>query len=143
MNTTTNTTDFVDFGIRCCSSPSIDTENIESLPSCTGGGGRLLTSTCKIKRVCLKIKDHVESTIKISIWDTYSFWIEATIFITSIIGAILIAYGIMKGFLLWLISTTISIAYFMVNKQYILSVQQIVFLITTVLGIINHFDNIF
>lgn len=32
------------------------------------------------------------------IWKTYSFWIETIIFIISVCGALLISYGITKGF---------------------------------------------
>ncbi|CCV01846.1 hypothetical protein IIV22A_002R [Invertebrate iridescent virus 22] len=43
---------------------------------------------------------------------TYSFWIETTIFIISVVGAICISYQQLQGFLLWLISNIISIIYF-------------------------------
>lgn len=74
------------------------------------------------------------------IWKTWNFWVEAVIFIISAVGAVLVAFGIMKGFLLWFVSNTISIVYFVVKKQYPLSIQQFVFLIT---GIIHHSNNIF
>ena len=87
------------------------------------------------------------SSVKIAsppkIFKTLNFWIETTIFITSVLGAICISYGVMKGFLLWFVSNTICIIYFLKKKQYPLSLQQVVFLITTILGIIHHSKEIF
>lgn len=77
------------------------------------------------------------------LWKTDSFWIETAIFIISVIGAICIAYQQSKGFLFWLISNLISIIYFASKKQYPLTLQQIVFLITTILGIIHNYRTIF
>lgn len=79
----------------------------------------------------------------IPFWKNYNFWIESIIFVISVLGAICIVYGIMKGFLLWFISNSICIVYFIVQKQYPLSLQQFVFLITTILGIVQHSDQIF
>lgn len=77
------------------------------------------------------------------LWKTYNFWIEITIFIISVIGAICISYQLLQGFLLWFFSNLISIIYFTLKKQYPLTLQQIVFLITTILGIVHNFDQIF
>ncbi len=55
-----------------------------------------------------------------------NFWIETLIFVISVLGALCVAFGIMLiGFLLWLVSNTISILYFIKQKQYPLSLQQI------------------
>lgn len=68
-----------------------------------------------------------------------NFWIETLIFIISVLGALCVAFGIMLiGFLLWLVSNTISILYFIKQKQYPLSLQQMVFLITTCIGVYNN-----
>ncbi|CCV02197.1 hypothetical protein IIV30_002R [Invertebrate iridescent virus 30] len=77
------------------------------------------------------------------LWKTYSFWIETAIFIISVVGAICISYQQLQGFLLWFISNIISIIYFAFKKQYPLTLQQIVFLITTILGIVYNYDKIF
>ena len=76
-------------------------------------------------------------------WTTAAFWVELSIFLISVVGALCIAYGIMKGFVLWLVSSVISVIYFFKRKQYPLSMQQIVFTITNVLGIVHHHRNIF
>ncbi|AAK81982.1 049L [Invertebrate iridescent virus 6] len=68
-----------------------------------------------------------------------NFWIETLIFVISVFGALCVAFGIMLiGFLLWLVSNTISILYFIKQKQYPLSLQQMVFLITTCIGVYNN-----
>lgn len=68
-----------------------------------------------------------------------NFWIETLIFIISVLGALCVSFGIMLiGFLLWLVSNTISILYFIKQKQYPLSLQQMVFLITTCIGVYNN-----
>lgn len=114
---------------------NIDIEAIESLTNSTQKVGRFN---------CSKTEEQGDSTTtKIPIWKTWNFWVEMTIFIISVVGAVLVAFGIMKGFLLWFVSNTISIVYFVVKKQYPLSIQQFVFLITTILGIIHHSNNIF
>ncbi len=60
-----------------------------------------------------------------------NFWIETLIFVISVLGALCVAFGIMLiGFLLWLVSNTISILYFIKQKQYpLLYYKQMVFLI--------------
>lgn len=70
------------------------------------------------------------------------FWIELVIFILSVIGAILIAYQNFNGFWLWIISNILSIIYFSYCEQYPLVFQQCVFLITSILGIYNNWNNI-
>lgn len=68
-----------------------------------------------------------------------NFWIETLIFVISVLGALCVAFGILLiGFLLWLVSNTISILYFIKQKQYPLSLQQMVFLITTCIGVYNN-----
>lgn len=68
-----------------------------------------------------------------------NFWIETLIFVISVFGALCVAFGILLiGFLLWLVSNTISILYFIKQKQYPLSLQQMVFLITTCIGVYNN-----
>lgn len=76
-------------------------------------------------------------------WKRYNFWIETAIFLLSVIGAVCISYNILKGFLLWFLSNTICAIYFTTQKQYPLALQQFVFLITTILGIIQNSDVIF
>ncbi|CCV02020.1 hypothetical protein IIV25_002R [Invertebrate iridovirus 25] len=80
---------------------------------------------------------------KIVLWKTYNFWVEMAIFIISVVGAIFIAYNSTKGFLLWFVSNTMCMVYFFVRKQYPLALQQLVFLGTTILGIVNNFQTIF
>jgi len=69
--------------------------------------------------------------------------VETVIFLISVVGALCISYGIMKGFILWLISSLMSIIYFIKQKQYPLSMQQIVFTVTNILGIVHHSEEIF
>lgn len=90
--------------------------------------------------VPLNVPNKVEN---VPIWKTLNFWVETAIFIISVVGAICISYNIMQGFLLWLISNSICIIYFTIRKQYPLTLQQFVFLITTILGIVHNFDDIF
>lgn len=114
---------------------NIDIEAIESLTNSTQKVGRFNCSKTEAQEN--------STTIKIPIWKTWNFWVDAVIFIISAIGAVLVALGIMKGFLLWFVSNSISIVYFVVKNQYPLFIQQLVFLITTILGIIHHSNNIF
>ena len=78
-----------------------------------------------------------------NIWKTSNFWIETVIFFISVVGSIFISYGIMQGFLLWFVSNIICILYFFKQKQYPLALQSVVFLITTILGIVNYKNEIF
>jgi nicotinamide riboside transporter PnuC len=78
-----------------------------------------------------------------NIWKTSNFWIETIIFFISVVGSIFISYGIMQGFLLWFVSNIICILYFFKQKQYPLALQSVVFLITTILGIVNYKNEIF
>jgi nicotinamide riboside transporter PnuC len=78
-----------------------------------------------------------------NIWKTSNFWIETVIFFISVVGSIFISYGIMQGFLLWFVSNIICILYFSKQKQYPLALQSVVFLITTILGIVNYKNEIF
>jgi nicotinamide riboside transporter PnuC len=80
---------------------------------------------------------------KRAFWLTYNFWVESIIFVISVLGAICIAFSIMKGFILWGVSNSICIIYFIIQKQYPLALQQFVFLGTTVLGIIQNYKEIF
>lgn len=80
----------------------------------------------------------IKSKAKILI-KSKNFWIETLIFVISVLGALCVAFGILLiGFLLWLVSNTISILYFIKQKQYPLSLQQMVFLITTCIGVYNN-----
>jgi len=78
-----------------------------------------------------------------NVWKTSNFWIETIIFLISVLGSIFISYGIMQGFLLWFVSNIICILYFFKQKQYPLALQSVVFLITTILGIVNYKKQIF
>lgn len=101
-----------------------------------------LNPTKKVGRFTFS-KEEVKERSTPSIWKTFNFWIETTIFVISVLGAICIAFGVMKGFLLWFVSNSICIGYFSFGKQYPLALQQLVFLITTILGIVHHSENIF
>ena len=104
----------------------IDIETIEPLNN----------TTCKVKRFIFSKEDT-------RIWKTYNFWIETAIFIISVVGAVCIAFGVFKGFLLWFVSNSIGVGYFLFRKQYPLALQQLVFLITSILSIIHYSDDIF
>lgn len=110
---------------------NIDVESIVPLANSTRQVGRFNCSKFEQIKVNPTVK-------KIPVWKTCNFWVETVIFIISVIGAALVAYGIMEGFLLWFVSNSISIVYFLFKKQYPLSLQQFVFLIITILGIIHH-----
>lgn len=69
-------------------------------------------------------------------------WIETFIFIISVLGAMCMAMNIMKGWLFWLVSNTISIFYFYKQNQYPLAIQQFVFLIVTCIGIYQSWEYI-
>jgi|GWRWMinimDraft_15_1066023.scaffolds.fasta_scaffold10105_2 nicotinamide riboside transporter PnuC len=77
------------------------------------------------------------------LFKTLNFWIETTIFILSVVGAFCISYAISQGWLLWFVSNIICIFYFGKQKQYPLAIQQVVFLTTTIIGIVNNFKDIF
>lgn len=72
-------------------------------------------------------------------YKTLTFYIEMVIFLISVVGALLVSFNLyLYGFILWLFSNTFSIAYFIFQKQYPLVCQQLVFLITTILGVYNN-----
>lgn len=89
-------------------------------------------------------KPYKETTIPIietkkPYWRTSKFFIEFLIFFISVSGAICVATHHFEGFFAWLVSNTIALIYFLINKQYPLSIQQSVFLCTTLLGIYESF----
>ncbi|ADO00462.1 hypothetical protein WIV_gp118 [Wiseana iridescent virus] len=101
------------------------------------------TTTLEIEDESQPVENKVKQPKKIVLWKTYNFWVEMAIFIISVVGAIFIAYNSTKGFLLWFVSNTMCMVYFFVRKQYPLALQQLVFLGTTILGIVNNFQSIF
>ena len=58
-------------------------------------------------------------------------WVSA---ILAIVGAFLISFGLMYGFLLWLISNTILILWSIKKKAYGIAFMQTFFFITSVIG---------
>lgn len=72
-------------------------------------------------------------------YKTLTFYIEMVIFLISVVGALLVSFNLyLYGFILWLFSNTFSIAYFIFQKQYPLVCQQVVFLVTTIIGVYNN-----
>jgi hypothetical protein len=59
-----------------------------------------LNPTKKVGRFTFS-KEEVKEGSTPPIWKTFNFWIETTIFVISVLGAICIAFGVMEGFLLW------------------------------------------
>lgn len=72
----------------------------------------------------------------------WNFFLQFLIFLLSVIGAICVSLQENKGFVLWLFSNFISIGYFFYQKQYPLFLQQIVFTVTTILGIWYNWSSI-
>lgn len=89
----------------------------------------------------IQITDYEEDLENKVFYQKWNFYVELVIFIISVSGAICVASNHAEGFFLWLLSNSIALLYFIITKQYPLSVQQFVFLGTTCLGIYNNFSN--
>ena len=58
-------------------------------------------------------------------------WTAATL---SIIGAFLVSFGLMCGFLVWLVSNLILIFWSIKKKVYGITLMQVFFLVTSIIG---------